>query len=44
VLAAVASDVAKGGGETAATMLADCDVSQEREQRYAAALGLSPSR
>jgi hypothetical protein len=43
-LAAVAADVAKGGGESAATMLADCDASQEREQRYAAALGLSPSR
>ena len=44
VLAAVAADVAKGGGETAAAVLADCDASHERELRYAAALGLSPSR
>jgi hypothetical protein len=40
----VASEVAKGGGEIAATVLADCDASHAREQRYAAALGLSPSR
>ena len=44
VLATVAAEAAKGGGETAATMLADCDASHEREQRYATALGLSPGR
>ena len=44
MLAQVAADVRAGGGETAATVLADCDASHEREQRYAAALGLSPSR
>ena len=43
-LAAVAADVARGGGNASAGMLADCDAAHARELQYAAALRLTPSR
>jgi hypothetical protein len=43
LLTAVASDVSKGGGETAAQMLVECDASHIREAAYAREIGLPAS-
>jgi hypothetical protein len=43
-IAAVVADVRAGGGKSAGAMLADCDASHDREVRYAAAKGLTPTR
>ena len=42
VLSRVAAEVRAGGGESATSMLADCDASHAREVEYAARMGLNP--